>query len=153
MRSVTSINPGACVIANGSFAAAITDCGVTPQAQNTGISSAPTGTAIAIIGLVDVGDADRMRMAEMNRRAVHGGKREVICTARIASAGLNGRIDTTIGPANGPAEPQAILVRYIGTRSVALDVADRQAVRQQRFLEGIRTADARRRRDRRASAP
>ena len=27
-----SINPGACVIANGSFAAAITACGVTPQA-------------------------------------------------------------------------------------------------------------------------
>ena len=45
LRSVTSINPGACVIANGSFAAAITDCGVTPQAQNTGISSASTGTA------------------------------------------------------------------------------------------------------------
>ena len=43
-RSVTSINPGACVIANGSFAAAITACGVTPQAQNTGISSASTGT-------------------------------------------------------------------------------------------------------------
>ena len=44
-RSVTSINPGACVMANGSFAAAITACGVTPQAQNTGISSASTGTA------------------------------------------------------------------------------------------------------------
>ena len=43
-RSVTSINPGACVIANGSLAAAITACGVTPQAQNTGISSASTGT-------------------------------------------------------------------------------------------------------------
>src|SRR3954452_10017823 len=44
-KSVTSISPGACVIANGIFAAAITDCGVTPQAQNTGISSAATGTA------------------------------------------------------------------------------------------------------------
>src|SRR5882672_6051828 len=43
-RSVTSIKPGACVMANGSFAAAITACGVTPQAQNTGISSASTGT-------------------------------------------------------------------------------------------------------------
>ena len=65
----------------------------------------------------------------------------MICTARIASAGLNGRIDTTIGPANGPAELQAMLVRYIGTRTLALDVADRQAVRHQRFFEGIRTAD------------
>jgi hypothetical protein len=44
-RSVTSIKPGAWVMANGSFAAAITACGVTPQAQNTGISSASTGTA------------------------------------------------------------------------------------------------------------
>jgi len=43
-RSVTSIRPGECVIANGSFAALITDCGVTPQAQNTGISSSATGT-------------------------------------------------------------------------------------------------------------
>src|SRR5215475_3623265 len=43
-KSVISINPGACVIANGIFAAEITDCGVTPQAQNTGISSAATGT-------------------------------------------------------------------------------------------------------------
>jgi hypothetical protein len=43
-RSVTSINPGECVIANGTLAAAITDCGVTPQAQNTGISSGATGT-------------------------------------------------------------------------------------------------------------
>ncbi len=42
----------------------------------------------------------------------------MICTARMASAGLNGRIDTTIGPANGPAAAQAILVRYIGTRTL-----------------------------------
>ena len=39
------LKPGAWVMANGSFAAAITACGVTPQAQNTGISSASTGTA------------------------------------------------------------------------------------------------------------
>jgi len=35
--------------------------------------------------------------------------------ARIASAGLSGRIDTTIGPWNGPAGAVAIEVRYIGT--------------------------------------
>jgi hypothetical protein len=35
--------------------------------------------------------------------------------ARIASAGLNGRIDTTSGPANGPAGAHGTLVRYIGT--------------------------------------
>ena len=44
MRSVTSMAPGACVIANGGLVAAITACGVTPQAQNTGISSALTST-------------------------------------------------------------------------------------------------------------
>ena len=43
------------------------------------------------------------------------GKRVVTCTARIASAGLNGRIETTIGPWNGPAGLHSMLVRYIGT--------------------------------------
>src|SRR6201996_5055757 len=44
-KSVISINPGACVMANGSLAAAMTACGVTPQDQNTGISSGAIGTA------------------------------------------------------------------------------------------------------------
>ena len=39
----------------------------------------------------------------------------VICTARIASAGFSGRIDTTSGPWNGPAGAVSIEVRYIGT--------------------------------------
>jgi hypothetical protein len=39
----------------------------------------------------------------------------VICTARMASAGLSGRIDTTSGPWNGPAGAVSIEVRYIGT--------------------------------------
>src|SRR5256885_240109 len=39
------------------------------------------------------------------------GKREVICTARIASLGFSGRIDTTIGPANGGDDAPAMLVR------------------------------------------
>src|ERR1041385_8044437 len=42
--SVTSIQPGACVIANGIRAVAITDCGVTPQAQKTDSSFRPTTT-------------------------------------------------------------------------------------------------------------
>ena len=42
----------------------------------------------------------------------------MICTARIASLGLNGRIDTTIGPANGPDGVHAMLLRYIGTRTL-----------------------------------
>ena len=39
----------------------------------------------------------------------------MICTARIASAGFIGRIDTTSGPLNTPAGTQGMLVRYIGT--------------------------------------
>ena len=39
----------------------------------------------------------------------------MICTARIASAGFIGRIDTTSGPWNTPAGTQGTLVRYIGT--------------------------------------
>jgi hypothetical protein len=44
LRSVISIAPGACVIANGGLMCAMTDWGVTPQAQNTGSSSVLTST-------------------------------------------------------------------------------------------------------------
>ena len=46
--------------------------------------------------------------------------------ARIASAGFIGRIETTIGPWNGPAGAVAIEVRYIGT--VALQVMWRSSM-------------------------
>jgi len=65
----------------------------------------------------------------------------VICTARIASAGLNGRIETTIGPANGPAGEQAILVRYIGTRSLRSTWRIGRPSAHQRFLERIGAAE------------
>jgi hypothetical protein len=42
--SVTSIEPGACVMQNEGRARAMTAWGVTPQAQNTGSSSASIGT-------------------------------------------------------------------------------------------------------------
>ena len=44
-RSVISIEPGAWVMQNSGLTWAMTACGVTPQAQNTGSSSASTGTA------------------------------------------------------------------------------------------------------------
>ena len=65
----------------------------------------------------------------------------VICTARIASAGFSGRIETTSGPLNTPAGTLWMLVRYIGTLRAAGDVADRDAVLDQRLLEGERAAD------------
>src|SRR5262252_7096363 len=59
------------------------------------------------------------------------GKRVVIWMARIASAGFIGRMDTTMGPWNGPAGAVAIEVRYIGT--VALQVgADVEIIGQGR---------------------
>jgi hypothetical protein len=43
------------------------------------------------------------------------GKREVICTARMAAAARSGRIVTTSGPLNGPAGAVARLVRNMAT--------------------------------------
>src|SRR5713226_6894881 len=100
---------------NSGFAVATTDCGVTPQAQNTGISSSLTGTASPQSGLPRGTGAP-----------CTAGKRVVIWTARMALAGVIGRIDTTIGPWNGPAGVVAIEVRYIGT--VALQVMWRSSM-------------------------
>ena len=44
LRSVMSIAPGACVIANSGLMCAMTDWGIIPQAQNTGSSSVLTST-------------------------------------------------------------------------------------------------------------
>jgi len=44
-RSVINMDPGACVMQKSGRTSAITACGVTPHAQNTGSSSFPTGTA------------------------------------------------------------------------------------------------------------
>ena len=59
----------------------------------------------------------------------------MISTARCASAGVIGRIDTTSGPWNGPAAAVAIDVRYIGTLLPQVDVAQLDARRRQRLLE------------------
>ncbi len=68
------------------------------------------------------------------------GKRVVIWMARMASAGFIGRMDTTMGPWNGPAGVVAIEVRYIGTVRPQADVAQLDAVLDQRLLEGERAA-------------
>ena len=97
-RSVMSIAPGACVMQNSGRASAITACGVTPQAQNSGSSSVGTSMASPQSGLA------RFEMPIFSGRPMctgapcTPGKREVICTARIAFAGVNERIDTTRGP-------------------------------------------------------
>ena len=69
------------------------------------------------------------------------GKRDVICTARMASAAASGRIDTTIGPLKAPAA-------WVGDRGAVhrhvaalLDVADADALGLHRPLEGERAAD------------
>ena len=64
----------------------------------------------------------------------------MICTARIALAGVNGRIDTTIGPWNGPASAvnRGAVHRHI---AAARDVTQLDPVGHQRFLERERAAD------------
>ena len=90
--------PGLCVIANGGFACISAACGVTPHAQNTGTSPGRISTASPKSGLRDVANADRGRVAEVDRGTVCPGKREQICVAFTACSGVIGRIDTTIGP-------------------------------------------------------
>ena len=70
---------------------------------------------VAIIGLGQVLDADGLGRPICTGAPCTEGKREVIWIARIASPGLSGRMETTSGPANGPAGTHWILVRYIGT--------------------------------------
>ena len=100
---------------NSGFTVATTDCGVTPQAREDRQLVVVDRNGIAVVGLGDILDAQKLGLAEMHGGAVHRGKRVVTCTARIASAGLKGRIDTTIGPWNGPAGLHWMLVRNIGT--------------------------------------
>ena len=61
--------------------------------------------------------------------------------ARIASAGRNGRIDTTSGPWNGPAAFGRDAVRYIGTLRRALTCRSGMPSATQRLLERERAAD------------
>ena len=100
---------------NGTFAACTTACGVTPQAQKTGSSSGLTSIASPQSGCA----RSRIPIASGTPMWTGApctfGKREVICTARIASAGLNGRIETTSGPWKRPAGTVGTFVRHIAT--------------------------------------
>src|SRR5215470_16532518 len=100
---------------NSGFTVATTDCGVTPQAQNTGISSSLTGTASPQSGLAMSLMPISSGLPICTGAPCTAGKRVVIWMARMASAGFIGRIETTMGPWNGPAGAVAIEVRYIGT--------------------------------------
>src|SRR4051812_11427637 len=112
--SVTIMRPGACVMAKSGFANSTACWSVTPHAQNTGTSSSAIGD-----GSPKSGDPTSQIPIACGFPKCTGapwawGYPLVISMARIASFGLNGRIDTIIGPPNGPTGAQAILVRYIG---------------------------------------
>src|ERR1700704_4007949 len=100
---------------NSGFTVATTDCGVTPQAQNTGISSSLTGTASPQPGFIGSATPIISGLPIWTGAPCTAGKRVVIWMARMASAGFSGRIETTMGPWNGPAGMVAIEVRNIGT--------------------------------------
>ena len=70
-KSVISIEPGAWVMQNSGLTSAMTACGVTPQAQNTGNSSLVDGYRVAIIGFRQIGDADRLGQADVHGCAVN----------------------------------------------------------------------------------
>src|SRR5438105_10691867 len=100
---------------NSGLAAVTTDCGVTPQAQNTGISSALSGGGSPESGFIRSAMPINSGLPIWIGAPCTAGKRVVIWMARIASAGVSGRMETTMGPWNGPAWTVAIEVRYIGT--------------------------------------
>src|ERR1700677_355440 len=100
---------------NSGRASAITDCGVTPQAQNTGISSSRIGTASPQVGLAMSAMPIDSGLPRCTGAPCTDGNRVVTCTARMALAGVIGRIETTSLPWNGPAGAQSIEVRNIGT--------------------------------------
>ena len=69
------------------------------------------------------------------------GKRDVICTARIASAGLNARMVTTSGPLNGPAG-DGLDIGHVHRRDVvALEKFQPHPRLLQRLLERERAAE------------
>jgi hypothetical protein len=109
------MQPGAWVMANSGLLAAITDCGVTPQAQNTGNSSGLISTGSPYSGLAISAMPIASGRPICTGAPCTAGKREVIWMARMASAGLSGRMLTTIGPRNGPAGLVGIEVRYMVT--------------------------------------
>jgi hypothetical protein len=126
---------------NSGFTVATTDCGVTPQAQNTGVSSAficgGSPKSGFMMSLMPISSG----MPICTGAPCTAGNRVVIWMARIASAGFSGRIDTTSGPWNGPAGGGRIdgAVHRHG-RAVG-DVAQLDAVLHQRVLERERAAE------------
>ena len=78
--SVMSMQPGAWVMAKGGLLFMTMDWGVTPQAQNTGTSPSRIST-VAELGMHDVTHADGIRIADVDRGAVHLRMAPEICTA------------------------------------------------------------------------
>ncbi len=92
------------------FALVTTTCGVIPQAQKTGTSPSSMTGGSPYSGFM----MSAMPMAAGSPKCTGepwvSGKRLVTSTARIASAGLKGRIEHTIPPSKGPDFVVAILV-------------------------------------------
>ena len=117
--SVMNILPGAWVIISGGLQLRATACGVTPQAQNTGVSPGRISTASPNSGA----SMSRTPMAAGSPMCTGApwvsGNRDVTWTARtICSRGM-GRMLTTIGPENMPAGRVGMLVMYMGTLLLA----------------------------------
>src|SRR5712692_1673116 len=131
--SVMNMCPGLWVIMKAGFEARATACGVTPQAQNMGISPRLISTASPQSGLV----TSLMPMAAgsptwMGAPCAPGKRAEAVTALATISCGM-GRIETTMGPWKRPAVDAGLPHRDIAP---ALDVTERDARVHERPLEG-----------------
>ena len=125
---------------SGGFAFAATLWGVTPQAQNTGSSSSLTTTGSPKSGL------ERFLTPICRGNPIWIGApwtryRDVTCIARMASAGRNGRIETTSFPENrgvGLVSIEVTVHRHVQALFV---MPDPQPSLNESLLEGEGAAD------------
>src|SRR6185295_8950301 len=132
--------PGRWVMHSDGRASSITDWGVMPQAQKSGSSSARTSVGSPAHGWARFFIPINSGKPRWTGAPCTRGYREVISIARIASAGLNGRMETTSLPRKRPAGhgvDAGAVHRHVAS---LLDVAQPQPGLHQRLLEGERAA-------------
>ena len=113
--SSTSMWPGACVMQNAGLDFITIAWGVTPHAQNTGISPSCIVTASPKSGLFMSAIPIRVGSPMCTGLPWTRGYLAVISVAQIASLAVKGLIDTTNSPWNLPALLHCWFVLYIGT--------------------------------------
>ena len=133
--------PGLCVIANGGLRLhqrRLRRHAARPEHRHLAGSNLHR---VAEIRLRHIPNADRGRVAEVDRCAVRAREARADLRRLHRLRGVSGRIDTTIGPRNRPAGRHAMFVRYIGTFTSCSMCRTGTPGRQQCVLERERAAD------------